>query len=273
VPEIAGGEDKAMKVFPLLLAGLASSAAARPAASPFDGRWVSDLDTQAGLPTDVYRVADGVYRCDSCSPPRTYPADGRPHAVAGDDQVRWESVRIAGPRAIVTHIEGPTLSRTVTMTVAADDRAATYVATDRRPGVRGPLRTVYIARRTAPAPVGAHAVSGTWQGVRYVAVPEQARTIVLHLDGDRFVYRHALGYAFTARLAGGFVPVRGPYKVPVFAAVRRVGARTVEETRKSNGRITTVRTYTLSPDGRALEIATTDAATGRTFRATSRRGT
>jgi len=260
-----------MKRLALLLAPLALAAAAPPARSPFDGRWVSDLDTQSGLPTDIYLVADGRYRCDSCAPPRAYPADGKPHPVPGDDQVRWESARIAGPRTLVTHSEGPTLSRTVTMTVAPDDRTATYVANDRRPGVRGPLQTVYIARRTAPAPTGAHAASGTWEGIRYVTVPEQQRTIVLRVEGDRFVYRHALGYAFTARFGGAFVRVSGPYKIPVFAAVRRLDPRTIEETRRSNGRIVMVRTYTLAPGGDALAVATTDPATGHTFRSVSRR--
>jgi len=253
-----------------MLALLLTALAAAPA-SPFDGRWVSDLDTQSGLPTDVYRVAGGLYRCDSCSPPRAYPADGRPHPVPGDDQVSWESARIAGPRTLVTHIEGPTLSRTVTMTVAPDGRTATYVANDKRPGVKGPLRTVYVARRAAPPAPGAHAASGTWQGLRYVTVPEQQRTIILHVEGDRFAYRHALGYSFAAKLGGGFVPVAGPYKVPVFAAVRRLGSRAIEETRKTGGRISMVRTYTLSPDGRALAVATTDPTTGHTFRSVSRR--
>ena len=260
-----------MTILTLLLAALTPAAAAAPAASPFDGRWVADLDTQTGLATDLYLVADGRYRCDSCSPPRAYRADGRPHPVPGDDQVAWESVRIAGPRTIVTHIEGATLSRTTTMTVSPDGLTATYTSNDRRPGVKGPLRTVYVARRTAPAPAGAHAVSGAWQGLRYVTVPEQQRTMMLRVEGDRFVYRHALGYSFTARFGGGFVPVGGPYKVPVFASVRRLDGRTIEETRRSNGSITMVRTYTLSPDGRSLDVAVTDPATGHTFRATSRR--
>ncbi|HEY0314058.1 MAG TPA: hypothetical protein VGC56_16410 [Allosphingosinicella sp.] len=258
-----------MKTLPLLVVGSALAAAA-PAKAPFDGEWVADLDTQTGLVSDHYLVAEGRYRCDSCSPPRAYRADGRPHPVPGDDQVTWESVRIAGPRTMVTHIESPTLSRTTTMTVSPDGLTATYTSNDRRPGVKGPLRTVYIARRTAPAPAGAHAVSGAWQGVRYVTVPEQQRTIMLRVEGDRFVYRHALGYSFTAHFGGGFVPVGGPYKIPVFAAVRRLDARTIEETRKSNGRTTMVRTYTLSPDGRSLDVAVTDPATGHTFRATSR---
>jgi hypothetical protein len=259
-----------MKTLPLLLAALAVPAAAR-ANSPFDGQWVADLDTQSGLPTDVYRVANGTYRCDSCTPPRAYPADGRPHSIPGDPQVAWESVTIAGPRTIVTRIEGPTLSRVTTMTVAPDDRTATYTTNDRRPGVKGPLRTVYVARRAAPAPAGAHRVSGTWQGVRYVAVPEQVRTTGLHVDGDRLTYRHPLGYTFTATFGGGFVPVHGPYKTPVLAAVRQVDSRTIEETRKSDGRIVLVRTYAVSADGRSLAIASTDPATGRTFRITAHR--
>lgn len=240
--------------------------AALQAKSPFDGRWVADLDSQTGLAKDVYLVAGGVYRCDSCRPARAYPADGRPRAVPGDAQVTSEAVTIAGPRTIVTHIESPTLSRVTAMTVSADDRTATYVSRDRRPGVKGPLRSVYLARRTAAAPPGAHIVSGTWQGVRYIAVPEQVRTTELHDDGTRLTYRHPLGYGFTASFGGPFVPVRGPYKVAVFAAVRRIGPRTIEETRKSGGKITLVRTYRLLPGGRTMEIASTEPGTGQTFR-------
>lgn len=255
--------------FPLLFTAaiaLLAIPAQGGARSPFDGRWVSDLDTQSGLPTDVYLVRDGIYRCDSCEPKRDYPADGRPHPVPGDPQVLWESVTVAGPRTIVTRIEDPTRSRVTTMTVAPDGRTATYVTHDRRPGVKGPLRTVYIARRTAPAPPGAHPVSGTWQGIRYVTAPEQARTTELHDDGRRLTYRHPFGYTFTAEFGGGFVQVRGPYKTPVFASVRRLGPRTIEETRQSGGKVTFVRTYTLSRDGRTLEIAGTETATGQTFR-------
>ncbi|MEA3049055.1 MAG: hypothetical protein QOG84_891 [Sphingomonadales bacterium] len=67
------------------------------------------------------------------------------------------------------------------------------------------------------------------------------------------------------------MPVSGPYRTPVFAAVRRLDPRTIEETRKSEGRIVTVRTYTLLPGGRALAMATADSATGQTFHVIARR--
>jgi hypothetical protein len=255
-----------------LLAFAVAPAGARPQPS-FDGRWVADLDSQTGLARDVYLVANGTYRCDSCSPPRAYPADGRPHPVPGDPEVTSESVAITGPRTMVTHIDGPSLRRVTTMTVAHDGATATYVSIDRRPGVNGILRTVYLARRIAPAPPGAHAVSGTWQGVRYVSVPEQVRTVELSSNGMFVTYRHPLGYRFTARLGGGMVLVEGPYRTPVYAALTLLDSRRLEERRFADGgnRLALVRTYTLARDGRTMTIATTDPKTGLTFRITARR--
>lgn len=239
-------------------------------ASPFDGDWVADLDTQSGLSADVYLVRDGHYTCTSCEPPRAYLADGRPHPVPGDPDVTSEAVTITGPRSIVTHIVAPQVDRITTMRVAPDDRTATYISIDHRPGITAELRTEYLARRTAPAPAGAHPVSGTWQGVRYVAVPELERTTTLGLTGDRFTYASPLGASFTVRLGGGYmsVPTLGS---GVTVAVRRAGPRTVEEQVKQDGKLVEVRTFTVAADGRSMAIATTDTLKGTTFRATSRR--
>jgi hypothetical protein len=242
------------------------------AESAIDGVWIADLSTQALSPNpDIYLVADGQYRCDSCSPPRAYRADGHPHPVPGDAEVITESVRVAGPRSIITHIVSPAMDRVTTMTVAADDRTATYVSIDHRPGIVGPLRTEYLARRTAPAPAGAHPVSGSWQGVRYVSVPEPLRTIELHEAGGALTYSVPLGVRYTAAYGGAPVVVQGPYGGKVMAAVRRLDDRTVQETRTDDGKVAFIRTFTVSADGRSLEVTTTVPATGATFRATSHR--
>lgn len=128
---------------------------------------------------------------------------------------------------------------------------------------------MYLARRTSPAPAGAHPVSGTWQGIRYVEVPALVRTTMLRVDGDRFRYSTALGTSFTARLGGGYVHVRGGSSYMVSA--RRTGQRRIEETIREGRQVVAVRTFTVSPDGQSLEIATTDPGKGTTFRAVSRR--
>lgn len=259
---------------PYLLTAMAcclSVQASAQANSPFDGVWVADLDTQSGLASDVYLVKDGNYSCATCEPPRSYRADGKPHPVPGDPDVISESVSITGPRTIVTHIVGPPLDRTTTMTVAADDQTATYVSLDHRPGIPGVLRTVYLARRTAPALTGTHPVSGTWQGVRYVEVPPEVRTTVLRITGDRFSYSTPLGSSFTAHIGSGFVPLTSEGNAGTTVSVRRPGQRQIEERMMQGGQVVAIRTFTIAPDGRTLEIATTDPSRGTTFRAISRR--
>ena len=241
------------------------------AASLFDGDWVADLDSQSGLATDVYLVHDGQYACKSCEPPRAYAADGKPHRVPGDPDVISEAVSVTGPRTIVTHIIGPPLDRTTTMTVAPDDRTATYISIDHRPGSKAALRTEYLARRTVPAPAGAHPVSGSWQGMRYVSVPALVRTTTLRLTRDRFSYSTPLGTSYTARLGGVYMPVRSAHAGGLTVAVRRAGTRRIEERFKRDGRLVETRTLTLAPDGRSIEIATTNPTNGATFRSISRR--
>lgn len=135
------------------------------AASPFDGLWVDDLKTQMGeAGFDKYLIANGTYRCDSCQPPRNYPADGKMRAIPGDPSVISESVTIAGPRTIVTRVLDHEMMRETRMTVAPDDRTATYVAFDKWPTRTKRLSTEYVAKRVAPAPSGSH-------GIRLVARP------------------------------------------------------------------------------------------------------
>jgi hypothetical protein len=250
---------------PLLLVALSTLPAAAPTGSgPFTGTWVADLDSQSGLGQDVYLVAKGNYRCTSCTPPRSYPADGKLRPI-GDEEGTKESVTVTGPGTIVTRIVEPAITRTTTMTVASDNRTATYVSLDHRPGIRQTLKTVYVARRVASGPRGSHRVSGTWQGLRYESVPELVRTTELGQTGDQFSYRAPIGSSYSAILGGPPVPVKGPYRGAIRAAVKLVDQHKIVETRTEDGEVILVRTFTLSPDERALTIASTNPATNTTF--------
>lgn len=253
-----------------LAAAAPASAASAPPGAPITGTWVADLGSQQGLPTDVYLVRDGTYACESCTPPRRYPADGRLRPVAGSPGVS-EAATIVDSRTLSTRIVQPDLDRLTRMKVARDGRTASYVSIDRRRGIQGLLRTEYLARRAGPAPDGAHAASGTWQGVRYVSVPIQLRTTILTDNGDRLSYRSGTGYSYSAPYGGGFVPIRGPYDGSITVSVRRDGPNRLIEIRREGGSDFQRRTYTVSADGLLLEIATTNLATAITFRVTARR--
>jgi hypothetical protein len=238
--------------------------------SPLTGHWVADLGSQQGLPTDIYRVSGGTYSCESCTPRRRYRADGRLRPVAGSPGVS-ESVAIVDSRTISTRIVQPGLVRTTRMRVARGGRTARYVSTDRRAGTSGLLRTEYVAQRTASGPAGSHAVSGTWRGVRYVSVPVQLRTTMLTDSGEGLAYRTGIGFFYDAPYSGVFVPILGPYDGSLSVSVRKVDANRAVETRRRGSADVQVRTYTVVRDGRRMEIATTDAATGVTFKVTARR--
>jgi len=256
---------------PALAAAIAFAGA--PAhASPFDGSWVTDLNTQMGQAGfDKYLVANGVYECDSCDPPRKYPADGKMRPVAGDVSVISEGVTITRPRTIVTRIVDHEMIRETTMTVAPDDRSATYVSLDAWPGSTKRLRTEYLAKRVAPAPARAHPVSGSWLGLRYVAVPEEYRSVQLKEDHGEFTridFRHG---RYTARIGGPPVPVTGDGKNIFAAVVRAPDALTRVETISLNGKPLAERTYKLSADGKSMETVVRDPKDGSIFRTMSRR--
>jgi hypothetical protein len=255
----------------VLAAALIALAGPAAAKGPFDGQWISDLKTQdaSGL-VDDYLVADGAYACRSCDPPRSYPADGKLRPLAGDPEIASESVTVLGPRAILTREISPVRVREVTMTVAPDGKTARYVAIDRRTDVPGRLRTEYVAERIAPAPPGANLVSGKWRGLRYVSVPESYLLKAFRQDGDRLTVSSPRGGAYSAILGGPFASL-GDAAGRRSVAFSQTDPRTVTERFKDGDKLTQVRTYTLSPDGRSLEIVTTDTTTGVAFRSTSHR--
>lgn len=256
------------------LAVLSKPLASRPlpAHSPFDGTWVDNLKTQIGeAGFDTYVVTDGNYRCDSCQPPRSYPADGRMRPVPGDVSVLTESAAVTGPRTLVTRVVDREMTRDTIMTVAPDGHSATYVSLDAWPGRKGRLRTEYVARRVAPAPPGTHAVSGSWRGVAYVAVPEEYRSVTLREAGGVFTrinFRHG---QYTARIGGPPAPITGDGKNIYQAAVRGPDPRTRIETVRLNGKPVVERTYALSPDGRAMTITVRSAGGADPFSTTAHR--
>jgi hypothetical protein len=252
------------------LAFLAFTGSSAQAASPFDGLWVADLKTQMGQAGfDEYVVAKGIYKCLSCRPPRDYPADGKLRPVRGDPSVISEGVVIAGPRSIVTRVVDHEMTRVTRMTVAPDSRTATYVSLDQWPGHSKRLRTEYVAKRVKPAPSGTHPVSGSWLGVRYVAVPEEYRSVRLKEANGEFTRIDFCHGHYTAKIGGPPAAVTGDGKNVYKAAVTAPDARTRIETISLNGKPLVERTYSLSADGKSLTTTSRDPADGATFIATS----
>lgn len=256
----------------VIAAVVASAEAVAHAASPFDGMWVADLNTQMGQAGfDTYLVENGTYKCDSCRPARVYPADGKMRPVPGDVSVIAESVTITGPRTIKTRIVDHEMTRETTMTVAPDGKTATYVSLDKWLGRTKSLRTEYLAKRVAPSPAGTQAVSGSWLGVRYVAVPQEYRSIRLSEKNRQFTRIDFRRGHYTAEIGGPPAPITGDNKNIYHAAVKGPDARTRIETVSLNGKPLVERAYFLSADGKSLLTTVRDPADGSVFKTTSHR--
>lgn len=242
------------------------------AASPFDGFWVDDLKTQMGeAGFDTYLISNGVYTCETCNPPRKYPADGKMRPVAGDSSVISESVTVAGPRTIITRIASREMTRETTMRVGTDGRTATYVSVDQWPKLTKRLRTEYVATRVAPAPAGASRASGSWRGVRYVAVPEEYRSVELKEEQGKFIRSNFRRGHYTAEIGGSPVPVTGDGKDIYEATVRAPDSRTRIETILLHGKPLVERTYKLSADGKSMVTTVRNPEDGSVFSTTSHR--
>jgi hypothetical protein len=251
---------------------LTLSTAPAHAKNPFDGHWVDDLNTQAGQAGyDDYLLANGYYTCRSCSPPRHYRADGRMRPVAGDVSVISEGVTITGPRTIVTHIIDHEMSRETTMTVRPDGRTALYISLDKWPNYPKQLRTEYLAERVAPAPPGAHRVSGRWRGLRYLKGPEEYRSNDFIENNGLFTRSNFRHGRYSAEIDGPAAPVTGDGKNIFMATVRAPDARTRVETISLKGAPLVERTYRLLPDDKSMLTIVRDPKEGSIYKITSHR--
>lgn len=246
--------------------------AGNTAASTFDGLWVADLKTQMGQAGfDNYLVENGNYKCESCRPPRSYPADGKMRDVSGDGSAVTEAVTIAGPRTIITRIVDHKMMRETRMTVSPHNRTANYTSLDEWPGRAKPLRTEYVAKRIAAAPAGAHPVSGSWLGLRYLVVPEEYRSVRLKEANGQFTRIDFRRGRYTAEIGGAAAPIQDDGKNIFKATVAAPDDRTRIEVVSLNGKPLVERTYSLSADGRSMVTTVRDPADGSVFRTTSRR--
>jgi hypothetical protein len=157
------------------------------------------------------------------------------------------------------------------MTVAPNDQTATYVSLDKWPGRSKRLRTEYVAKRVAPAPAGAHAVSGSWLGVRYVEVPVEYRSVDLKEANGQFTRSNFRHGHYTAKIGGPAAPVTGDGKDIYEALLRAPDARTRIETILLNGKPLVERTYRLSADRKSMVTTVRDPKEAAEFSTTSHR--
>jgi type II secretory pathway pseudopilin PulG len=241
----------------------ASENAAAPAAAgaaTIDGTWKTDMSTlQLDAKPDQYLLKDGKFSCSTCTPPFTLAADGAMHAV-DRPYADHMSVKVDDDHNVTrTNQKGGKTTGTSKYSVSADGNTLTVSFNDTS-GTK-PVTGSYTESRAAPAPAGAHAISGSWKQQNYASVSDEGLTVTFKLDGDTLHMSAPTGQTYDAKIGGPDVPIKGDIG-GTMAAVTKNGDAIVE-TDKRGGKVISVTTMTPGADGK-LHVVNEDKLGGST---------
>jgi len=234
------------------------------AQGPFDGTWVTKMDTMkiTGKP-DVYLVADGVYTCDACVPGLKIKADGTDQKVSGHAYYDTASARIVNQQSVevIVHRDGKLVAKR-TLTVSADGKTMTedFTTYDQASPASGKV----VATRVADGPAGAHALSGSWrQQAQGTTFSSELITVTYKQSADGLKMSSPTGQTFDAKFDGTQVLTAGdPGKTLV--SLKRIDERAIQETDTRQGKVTDVFVYKISADGKSMHIVDEDKMHGTT---------
>ena len=232
------------------------------AQSSFDGTWEMKMDTvQLSGPGEEYLLKEGMFDCLSCVPKIHVELDSNEHKVAGYPSFDTISVHVLDVSSVefILKKEGK-ITFTCNDTVSPDGNRMTqkFTQTSASDPVSGQARFV----RVSSGPVGAHPLSGAWQleTVRNDSISGPTTVYKTTKDGLR-VSAGAISY--DARFDGKDYPVEGYAAQTV--SLKMIGADTIEETKKQDGKVVRVTRITLSSDGKELRVESQDKQRGGTM--------
>ncbi len=254
-----------MKRMLLIGALLPMVAAAAPALaeSPFDGTWKVDMGaTKLPAKPDVYVLKDGVYDCQTCAPGYKVKADGAFHPVAGHAYYDQVSVKVVDPHTMaLSGRKGAKTVFTETSTVSADGKTLTSDFKDMTAANGSVVTGKSIQTRVAKGPAGSHAVSGSWRTTSYSGLSENALVISFKTEGNKISMNAPTGQSYTATFGGPAVPIKGDTG-GTFAQVKKVDAHSFVETDTQKGKVSSVATISISPDGKTMTAVIDDKLHG-----------
>jgi hypothetical protein len=216
--------------------------------SPFDGTWVIDTNKNRNFAAEkpiAFSIADGMFRDGD----RVVKADGKDQMVPATGYWDTVSVRIVDDHKVeVTYKKAGKPMFTDTDTVSPDGDTLTQVVKDTTEAEAVIYESVF--RRIAPAPPGAHVLSGSWQ------IFKQSRSanstiITYKCTSQGFSAETPLGEKFDAKFDGKFYLIEDdPARTMV--AVKQIDANTVEMTNQRDGKIVFVVRLEVTHDGKAI---------------------
>ena len=216
------------------------------AADSIEGTWKADLaSVQIDEKPSTYLLKDGSYNCSTCVPPLTVAADGAFHPVADRPYYDSMSVSVVDDRTVKTvSRKGDRVIGETTITAAPDGNRLTFEFKDSSVPDAPPVTGKGTEVRVAPAPAGAHVISGSWKTEKFDSVSDEGLTFSFDIEGDTLRMSSPSGTSYEATFGGPAVPIKGDTGGTTIA-VERLGPNSFRETSTRDGEVVNVSTYTL----------------------------
>lgn len=231
------------------------------AQSPFDGTWRTSTDENT-LPPMVYLLQNGIYQCKACNPEGQIQANGQDQPITPQPAYNTINVREIDLNSIeIIGKKGGKVMSDTTRIVSADGNTMTEKVVNSFVSSQ-PLTSEFTYTRITPGPAGANMTSGSWQRVG-TQVNESALLTTFKSNGNGLDMSTPGGNRYSAKFDGNEYPVVVSLpNVKATVSLKLINDHSFEETRKYDGAVMFVRTYTVSDDGKKMTIATKNLRTG-----------
>lgn len=243
---------KRLMMTALAAAALTVSACNREAAAadPIAGTWKADLaSAQYEEKPSTYLLKDGTYSCSTCVPPLETKADGQFHPVA--DRPYYDSISVTevDERTVkIVRRKGDKMTSETTLTVSPDGQTLNFAFTEAMVEGGKTVEGEGTDTRVAPAPAGAHAISGSWKPGKLASISEEALTVSYRTEGNTIHMNSGAGESYSATAGGPEVPIKGDTGGTT-VAVERPSPNVLKETFRRKGEVVSVTTVTVGENG------------------------
>jgi hypothetical protein len=251
----------------LFLAVLLSAPVVVFAQSPFDGTWMTKLDT-AQFPTkpEVYSLNNNMYECLTCVPKISVKADGKDQKVT--DHPYYDTVAVnvinASEVELIDKKDGKVMY-TDKSTVSRDGKTLTDKYSDTT-GTQ-PVTGEFTMTRVKPGSPGSHAISGSWRVEKVSSVSSNGLTITYKATAGGLKMSDPNGNSYDAKFDGKEYPINGD-PGHTMVVLKKIGDRTIEETDKRDGKVVGVFRMTVAADGKSIQAEYNNKLQGTTTKFT-----
>lgn len=231
------------------------------AQTPFDGTWVTKLDS-AKLPTkpDKYNLTNNMYECLTCVPKISVKADGNEQKVTGHPYYDTIAVKVVNASSVeIIEKKDGKVVYTDDASVSSDGKTLTDKFTDNT-GTQ-PVTGEGTATRVAAGAPGSHALSGSWRMEKMNSVSENGLTVTYQGTENGLKMSDPNGNSYNAKFDGKDYPINGD-PGHTMVSLKRVADDTIEETDKRGGKVVGVLRLTVSKDGKSIQAEYNDKERG-----------